>query len=182
MLYFESCFQHLAGKKTQLSCERDRPPQVVDGKAAIDIGDVHGEVAISGARVAITRLLSRHAWELRNAVIDLQSKLHSFSGDVTEKMLEWYEVQKVLDLLPEEERVRAVQSSALQSVKLSHGLQMRQDIKLLRSADPLPASHDTKIRELWFRDDGHPKILPSDRPSVENVIQLQPQSGQDGGG
>ena len=35
MLYFESCFQHLAGKKTQLSCERDRPPQVVDGKAAI---------------------------------------------------------------------------------------------------------------------------------------------------
>ncbi len=56
MLYFESCFQHLAGKKTQLSCERDRPPQVVDGKAAIDIGDVHGEVAISGARVAINPL------------------------------------------------------------------------------------------------------------------------------
>lgn len=51
----------------------------------------------------------------------------------------------------------------------------------VRSADPLPASHDTKIRELWFRDDRQPKILPSDRLSVENVIQLQPQARQDGG-
>jgi HJR/Mrr/RecB family endonuclease len=66
------------------------------------------------------RLLSRHAWELRNAVLGLQKKLASINNDVTDRMLEWYEVQKILDLLPEEERVRAVESSALQSVKLSY--------------------------------------------------------------
>ena len=50
----------------------------------------------------------------------------------------------------------------------------------VRSADPLPASHDTKIRELWFRDDRQPKILPNDGTGAGNVTQLTPRTAQGG--
>jgi DNA helicase HerA-like ATPase len=47
----------------------------------------------------------------------------------------------------------------------------------VRSADPVPASHDTKIRELWFRDDRFPKILPTDAANTgTNVTAIPPRA------
>lgn len=46
----------------------------------------------------------------------------------------------------------------------------------VRDADPLPMSHDTKIRDLWFRGTDKPKILPArvsqteDQPDQENNL------------
>lgn len=71
MLYFESCFQHLAGKKTQLSCERDRPPQVVDGKAAIALRAQQGGdplVAISAVLLCQPDNILRQALFVRRTL------------------------------------------------------------------------------------------------------------------
>ncbi len=53
----------------------------------------------------------------------------------------------------------------------------------VRSADPLPASHDTKIRELWFRNDRQPKILPveAEEHTSSNMTPMHPEVDLTGG-
>jgi Helicase HerA, central domain len=41
----------------------------------------------------------------------------------------------------------------------------------VRNADPVPLSHDTKIRELWFRKSDQPKILPSSDERTAGSLQ-----------
>ena len=41
----------------------------------------------------------------------------------------------------------------------------------VRDADPVPLSHDTKIRELWFRKSDQPKNLPSSGEETMGSIQ-----------
>lgn len=101
-------------------------------------------------------LLTPHAWRLKNALNKLQERL-SQRTQTTERMLDWHEVQQLLDALPEEERQQTMQRSILGNIRLFYANAFRLeavpsvdgtfDISpvLMRQRIPLNAIEDSTI-------------------------------------
>ncbi|TAF15831.1 MAG: hypothetical protein EAZ74_00725 [Alphaproteobacteria bacterium] len=64
-----------------------------------------------------TYMLPAQAWRLKNAVQAVQVRLKERT-ETTQRMLDWHEVQHLLDALPEDERQQTLQSSSLRNVRL----------------------------------------------------------------
>lgn len=77
-------------------------------------------------------LLPPSAWQLKNALKSLQTRLLERT-ETTERMLDWHEVQQVLDALPEEARQQTLQRSVLGSLRLYYANAFR--LEAVPSAD-----------------------------------------------
>lgn len=72
------------------------------------------------------RLLSVHAWKLKKALTKVKDRL-SIASETTERMLQWHEVQQLLDILPDEEKQRIEKTSVLGSIRLFYASALRID-------------------------------------------------------
>lgn len=72
------------------------------------------------------KILSFHAWKLKNALTQVIDRLNATSS-TTERMLQWHEIQQLIDILPDEEKERIKKTSVLGSIRLFYANALRID-------------------------------------------------------